>query len=69
MVCQEFESFRARQLPNSRQGTRQEHQGSRRRAIARLGGVFSSFDPTRTLRDGALTMRCLAFNEHTEPVA
>lgn len=40
-------------------------------AIARPGSAFSSFDPTRhqTLRDGALTMRCLAFDEHTKPVA
>ena len=68
---QEFESLRARHLPNPRQGARQEHQGSRRRAIARLGCAFSSFDAARhrTLRDGALAMRCLAFDENTKPVA
>jgi hypothetical protein len=34
----------ARHSPNLRQSTLQELQGSRRCAIARFGGAFSSFD-------------------------
>jgi hypothetical protein len=54
-----------------RQSTLREHQGNRRCAIARLGGAFSSFDRGRhrPLRDGALTMRCFAFDRYTKPVA
>jgi hypothetical protein len=57
-------------LPNPRQGTLEEHQGSRR-CTARLGSAFSSFDPARhrTLCDGALTMRCFAFDTYTKAVA
>jgi hypothetical protein len=68
---QEFESLRARHLPNPHQGTVQEHQGIRRCAIARPGSAFSSFDPARhrPLRYGTLSMPCLALDSYTKPVA